>query len=361
MTTSPPPPSVPIPPASPPGGPGALPPGQPPAPPTPATDAVPPARGPRALPLSTWWFGIGAFAAIAFVVAFLAASDTANAGFKDAAAVIAFVGTVSVGIERIIELLFSIVDGTARLGGWWPLAVVQDEFDSFEQRTRDLLGPPTDAALAALRDARQKAADGSVEAANLDGQIAALQAGRQRLASRLDTVQQTLAPGSGRLALVAEIATEASTRASAALDAASSADQTVRIGLTDATELADRALAIVQAFRDNPARQIASLAIGAGLGMLVAGFVDVNLFAAILGSPAGASATAGPQGTDLLAGRLGVVLTGLAVGLGSGPTHEVIQALQQYKQSRKQIDLPTPSGAPASAADAVRRTIRATN
>jgi hypothetical protein len=31
----------------------------------------------------------------------------------------------------------------------------------------------------------------------------------------------------------------------------------------------------------------------------------------------------------------GVAITGLVVGLGSGPTHEVIRAIQQYKETQK--------------------------
>jgi hypothetical protein len=37
--------------------------------------------------------------------------------------------------------------------------------------------------------------------------------------------------------------------------------------------------------------------------------------------------------SPLAAWGLGVPLTGLIMGLGSNPTHEIIQAIQQYKQS----------------------------
>jgi hypothetical protein len=39
---------------------------------------------------------------------------------------------------------------------------------------------------------------------------------------------------------------------------------------------------------------------------------------------------------------LQVILTGLIIGLGSGPTHEVIRAVQEYKKSRKGDNISRP-------------------
>jgi hypothetical protein len=64
--------------------------------------------------------------------------------------------------------------------------------------------------------------------------------------------------------------------------------------------------------------------------MLVAGFVGLNLFVATLAGPNGQS----PDFPTVLAGWLGVVLTGIVIGLGSDPTHEVVKSLQTYKDSR---------------------------
>jgi hypothetical protein len=73
--------------------------------------------------------------------------------------------------------------------------------------------------------------------------------------------------------------------------------------------------------------------------MLVAGFIGLNVFAAIFDASAGA-----------LAGAAGIVLTGLLVGLGSNPTHEVIKALQAVKESQNKITIPgVPSVAESTA------------
>jgi hypothetical protein len=69
---------------------------------------------------------------------------------------------------------------------------------------------------------------------------------------------------------------------------------------------------------------LSSLLLGAAVGAAVAGFVGVNLFAAIVdGGPA------------LLNDKLGVLLTGLVAGLGSSPTHELVKSLQANKKARQ--------------------------
>jgi hypothetical protein len=95
-------------------------------------------------------------------------------------------------------------------------------------------------------------------------------------------------------------------------------------------EAADRASAIIASFQDNPARRLAALILGASIGVLVAAGVGLNVFAATLVGPDG-STTDLPR---LVAGTFGVLLTGVLIGLGSAPTHEVVKSLQTYKDSR---------------------------
>lgn len=92
----------------------------------------------------------------------------------------------------------------------------------------------------------------------------------------------------------------------------------------------------VTSFTDNPARKLASLAIGALLGLAVAGFMGLNLFLAALDEP-----------SDLFAGVGGIMLTGIIIGFGANPTHEVIKALQGRKPSTL-----TPGSAPGTGVSA---------
>jgi hypothetical protein len=75
-------------------------------------------------------------------------------------------------------------------------------------------------------------------------------------------------------------------------------------------------------FKDNPGRRLISLFLGAIMGVIVAGAFGLDVFKAVLGG-AGQS-------------NMGhILVTGVMVGLGSSPTHEVIRAIQEYKKSRK--------------------------
>jgi hypothetical protein len=80
----------------------------------------------------------------------------------------------------------------------------------------------------------------------------------------------------------------------------------------------------VDTFQDNPGRKLISILLGMALGLVVAIFTGLNLFQALL-------APATPA-TNVL--YWGVALTGITLGLGSSPTHEVIQLLTQFKQNQ---------------------------
>jgi hypothetical protein len=82
----------------------------------------------------------------------------------------------------------------------------------------------------------------------------------------------------------------------------------------------------VATFKDNPARRLISIVIGAILGLVVAGFMRLDIVAAAGGIE---------FGNNGLGNGLGVAITGLLVGLGSSPTHEAVRALQKYKESKK--------------------------
>ncbi len=69
------------------------------------------------------------------------------------------------------------------------------------------------------------------------------------------------------------------------------------------------------------------LYIGILLGLIVSTAFGLDLLAA-----AGASTSGSPSA---LLPHLGVAITGLIMGLGSNPTHEIIRAIQEYKDNLK--------------------------
>jgi hypothetical protein len=256
------------------------------------------------------------------------APTTANVGFKDSASVLAFVSLTAVAIERSIEGFFTLI--SSRAGQWWPLSVVTSEFDTFEHQTNAVLGDVVTKTLAGLEGAKAAAASNDWKLAEIQRAIDTVTAEHARLSAQLTDVTTKLAKGSSRLARVGEIQTGMSATLHRAHAVATTATSEAQAALEAASDAADRASLIIASFQDNPARRIASFAIGAGLGMLLAGGVGLNRFLATLG----AAAAEGGAAQQAIAGTLGIVLTGIVIGLGSAPTHEVVKALQAYKENR---------------------------
>ena len=95
-------------------------------------------------------------------------------------------------------------------------------------------------------------------------------------------------------------------------------------------------------FKDNPGRRLLSIYLGMVLGLGIAGVFGLDVFQAVLQTP-------GEPNNLLVDGR--VILTGLMIGLGSNPTHEVIRSLQEYKEGRKGSNIAQPNLPPNKFAD----------
>lgn len=248
-------------------------------------------------------------AAIALVFLF---APPSNAAFKDAASALAFVGGAAVAIERIIETGWTFL-GTA-FGAHWPLGAIQKRMGSL---VTDL-----DRSLRPFHDRLKK----ELEALAKEGKMTAdeLKQGKQeidRLKSRFDEMSN-VATDSRQVQLLAAAAAQG-------VNHLYSKYGSVAGELDRATAAAGSAISNVQTFlatfKDNPGRKVISMYTGAILGVAVAGAFGLDLFQAVL--------EPGPGGLPYPSLR--VVLTGLVIGLGSNPTHEVIQAVQEYKKSQK--------------------------
>jgi hypothetical protein len=87
-------------------------------------------------------------------------------------------------------------------------------------------------------------------------------------------------------------------------------------------------------FKDNPGKRIVSIFLGAIIGLVVAGIFSLDVFQAVLIDT--------PAAGNFWMIDLRVIVTGLVIGLGSGPTHEVIRVVQEYKESRKSENILRP-------------------
>ena len=149
-----------------------------------------------------------------------------------------------------------------------------------------------------------------------------------------------LAKDNQRVALLASTTSQTITRIDTLLGAQ---DKFVRAAFNDASQVATGALDLVAALKDNPGKKIISLLIGAALGLIAAGFVGLDLFAA-----AGAAL---PGGEDF---KVGVMITGLILGLGSNPTHQVVSVVTDAAKARRSAQLgepavePDPTSAPTT-------------
>ena len=82
----------------------------------------------------------------------------------------------------------------------------------------------------------------------------------------------------------------------------------------------------ITTLKGNPGRKLVSLYFGAYVGLVAAWIFSLDVFLATMG-------TAAPSMAYL--GGWRVAFTGILVGLGAGPTHELIRAIQEFKNSRK--------------------------
>jgi hypothetical protein len=236
-----------------------------------------------------------------------------------AGAMLAVITAAAVGIERVIEMFWSLVGQLAN--GWWPFNKMFTEVTALEQDVKNRLG----AAQAELESALTKA--GGV-----------VDEGTTRLAQALDEMTklqgrvadlENLAPGNQRVSLIAATVTQGM---GMVVQYRPQIDYNLRLidqsvaGLTD----------FAASFKENPARRIINIWAGAMIGLIIAYFVRMDVFFAVLGEAA-TPANWWPH--------LGVALTGLIIGLGSNPTHDVIAALQEVKKYRASQNQPSATSA----------------
>jgi hypothetical protein len=274
-------------------------------------------------PAPSWWdrhwravVGVALF--VVLLAIFFAVSQTATtaAAGGEAAGLLALIAAAAIGIERVIEGFWSVMGQLKN--SWWPLNEMAARVGALET---DVNGRLTD--VYANVEAVIKASGRTGEW--VDSELAKARTEIDSMQRRIQELQG-LAPGNQQINLFAATALQniamleqkyPDIKASVGV-----ANQAIA-GLTD----------FAASFKENPARRMFSLLAGAILGLILAWVLRLDVFSAVFGST--------PQAP--LLPYVGVALTGLLIGLGSGPTHDVVAVLQEVKKLRATQNQPGPS------------------
>ncbi len=268
-------------------------------------------------------------ATVIVVGAFIAAALTPYHSTLSDAAAIAVITGAAVGIERIIEAGWSAV--AVFKNSWWPLtevaAMINQLADEVSSTVKDQF------------EAAKGYADKLVAANTWTAeQAAALKTELTLAQAQLDNLL-TLAHDDQRLKLIVASASETVNSILQKYD-----DPKLKAYAQAAGDSIATLDSLLGTFQDNPGKRLISLYAGALLGLIVVFVVGLDVFK-----------VAG--GVDLtIAGSsikmsFGIAITGIIIGLGSGPTHEIIKIIQEFKQGLSAGNATSPA-APAPAQQA---------
>jgi hypothetical protein len=258
--------------------------------------------------------GIATFLAL-FIFVSLAEVNT-KAAASTATAMLAIITATAIGIERAIETFWSLVGQLAH--AWWPFNKMYSQVTDLEADVKSRVIKTQEAidnALSKANSAEEAAEKGLTQAKEeID-----------KLNARITELQK-LAPGNQRISLFAASVSQG-------IGMVAQYQPQIEYNL----RLVDQSVAgltdFAASFKENPLRRIINIWAGAMLGMVVAYLVRFDIFSAVLGENS-QPANWWPH--------LSIALTGLIVGLGSNPTHDVIAALQEVKKHRASQNQPGP-------------------
>jgi hypothetical protein len=243
------------------------------------------------------------------------------------AAVLALAGSLAIGIERSLEVVWIFIG--YKFGSGWPLGFLTKPIRDFKDQleNKEALPRYLEEANKILADWKEKSERTPEELDKLEkdlklvnAQLASLgglllpnssiEPVLQEFRNRLNDIQKTIVPTGHAILGVGK-------------------------GSLDVLDN------ILGSFKDNPGKRLMSLFAGMIVGMIVCAVLSVDILYAIFGvaySPF----------------HLGIVATGIMVGLGADPSHQVIRLLEEAKGNFKGENaargtgpapiIPTPAG-----------------
>jgi hypothetical protein len=283
---------------------------------------IPPTVSPAGFDFGTWFLGLAAVVVLGILFGGLVTGTNTALGGNSTVALAVITGTAVV-IERLLEAFWNFEDSTK--GGWWPLDQIHEQIDQRVRKFGDYIQPylnQLEWAHRALEDAHAGDAGWKPKLDAIASDIQALPDQLTEFATKVQTAQL------GNDQKLDILLNNAASQLTAVMNAHPDLQKQLDRKVDLAKALTDDIYEFAAAFKDNPARRIVSLVVGCAAGFVVALVLRLDLFSAL-----GVEAFT-PVALGGLKWGLGVPLTGLIMGLGSNPTHEVIQAIQQFKQSK---------------------------
>jgi hypothetical protein len=253
--------------------------------------------------------GLVAVLGLLFAVAAVT-SPGSNQGIPAASALV-LISAAALGIERVLEVFWTFIDSTG--GSFWPITSLDRAVNNLANSISEGVGAPLknlDDAVEQLKNAGKLTGD---VAKQVPDEINSIRSGIAQL--------QLLAPTSDRAKVIADYTTRG-------LNAVAKRYPVVESDIGIAVESISVISSFVESLDENPGRRILSIYVGVLIGLGVVMALGLDVFQATL--------VAVPS--PILFGHslyLGVAATGLLIGLGANPTHEVIKLLQSVKQQQQ--------------------------
>jgi hypothetical protein len=231
---------------------------------------------------------------------------------QNAVAMLTVITAGSVGIERVIEIFWAVMGLTNK--PWWPFTKVgwaaQDANSSLNSTLKAFLSETTKV----VGQVEQGA--GKV---NEQVQKAAADSHQQNL-QQLSAELEKLGPDNRR-------ALDVAAAISKSADFFQKTYPQINGAATALQTSAEVASNVLDSFKDNPARRLFSICLGGIIGVISAGALGLDAVQATLGTPVPYVIGCFPNA--------GTAITGVVIGLGASPTHEIIKTLQETKQNQK--------------------------
>ncbi len=215
---------------------------------------------------------------------------------------------VAIGIERVLEGLWTFVDLTKN--SFWPLNITRF-IDNFSIELTAHIEPAVNKidefigkADETLKDAPEEIENYKNKLTNLKTQLIAMQ----------------------KLTENAQAVDKARTSIVTTLNQLEGQYDKVGPVVAGAQTVVDDLENYIATIKGNPGRKLVCVFFGAYVGLIAAWIFNLDVFLATTG-------VAAPSMVYL--GGWRVAFTGILVGLGAGPTHELIRAIQEFKNSHK--------------------------
>lgn len=267
---------------------------------------------------------------VAICIAIVFFSSEANSTFKDSSAAIGFATAAALLIERIIEIFWTFMGGHKK-NTLWPLNTASKQIESFvDQLNKD------------LEDVYYRQLDQFVDFKKEVSKTAnyinkSVDDTEKYINKGIDEINKMKAEFDKFSNLLKEKETPNVERAEILSSRVTSDAQLIKEKydlLSQYIEESDRKVKntldalhrFILSFKSNPARRLISLFAGFILGLIIAGIFGIDLISAVLETN---------EKTWWNEINIPIIITGLILGAGATPTHEVIKFLQENKESIK--------------------------